>query len=693
MRKITPALALALAGAAAANAQPPHPFTAHDLHEMQRLSDPQPSPDGRNVAFVVRTTDFAANKGRNDIWLVGLDGTGLTQLTSDPAADTNPRWSPDGKSLYFLSARSGTTQVWRIPIPGTDKQALQVTDLPFDVSNLTLSPDGKRIAFSLEVYPDCSTLACTKERLDAKTKSKTSAQLYDGGFVRHWDSWSEGLRNHLHVATLGPDGKAGEPVDLSRALAYADVPSRPDGGAEEWAFSPDSRKIVFAARLAGDKNREEPWSTNFDLYEVPVDGSAAPRNLTAANLAWDSLPAFSPDGKSMAYLRMKRPGYEADRFWIVLRDLATGKDREVAADWDHSPEGVVFSPDGRTLYATAADTGQYPLFAIDVATGKVRKLVAEGHTHNAALAGKTGDRLVFGRDTLTAPVDLYTVKTDGSDLKQITHFNKDRLAAIRFGEGEQFHFAGANGDTVYGWAFKPAGFEAGKKYPVALLIHGGPQGSFNNEFHYRWNPQIYTGAGYAVLTIDFHGSVGYGQAFTDAINQDWGGKPLEDLQKGLAAAIARYPWIDGDRAAALGASYGGYMTNWIAGNWPDRFRCLVTHDGILDQRMMYYGTEELWFPEWEQGGPYWKDPQGYEKYNPVNFVEKWKTPTLVIHSGHDYRIPDNQGFAAFNALQRRGIPSQFLYFPDENHFVLKPANALRWHEVVLAWLDRWLKGA
>jgi len=693
MRKITPVLALALAGAAAANAQAPHPFTAHDLHEMQRLSDPQPSPDGHSVAFVVRTTDFAANKGRNDIWLVGLDGTGLTQLTSDPAADTNPRWSPDGKSLYFLSTRSGTAQVWRIPIPGTDKQALQVTDLPFDVSNLILSPDGRRIAFSLEVYPDCSTLACTKERLDAKAKSKTSAQLYDGGFVRHWDSWSEGLRNHLHVATLGPDGKAGEPVDLSRALAWADVPSRPEGGAEEWAFSADSRNIVFAARLAGDKNREEPWSTNFDLYEVPVDGSAAPRNLTAANLAWDTQPAFSPDGKTMAYLRMKRPGYEADRFWIVLRDLATGKDREIAADWDHSSDGVFFSPDGRTLYCTAADTGQYPLFAIDVATGKVRKLVAEGHTRNPALAGKNGDRLVFGLDTLTAPVDLFTVKTDGSDLKQITHFNKDRLAAVRVSAGEQFHFAGANGDTVYGWAFKPVGFEAGKKYPVALLIHGGPQGSFNNEFHYRWNPQTYTGAGYAVLTIDFHGSVGYGQAFTDAINQDWGGKPLEDLQKGLAAALARYPWIDGDRAAALGASYGGYMTNWIAGNWPDRFRCLVTHDGTFDQRMMYYGTEELWFPEWEWGGPYWKNPQAIEQQNPVNFVEKWKTPTLVIHSGRDFRIPDNQGFAAFNALQRRGIPSQFLYFPDENHWVLKPANSLRWHEVVLAWLDRWLKGA
>jgi dipeptidyl aminopeptidase/acylaminoacyl peptidase len=688
MRTITPVLALALAGAVPAAAQTAHPFNARDLHEMQRITDPQPSPDGRHVAFVVRTTDFEANRGRNDLWVVGVDGNGLTRLTSHEASDTNPRWAPDGKSLYFLSSRSGSTQAWRLPFPGTDQDAVQVTSLPLDVSNLTVSPDGSRLAFSLEVFPECTTLACTKERLDAKEKGKTSAQLYDGGFVRHWDAWSDGRRNHLFTAPVSADGKAGEPVELSRSLAYADVPSRPFGGAEEWAFSPDGRTIVFAARLAGEKNREESWSTNFDLYEVPVDGSREPRNLTAANPAWDTQPVFSPDGKTLAYLRMKRPGYEADRFWIVLRDLATGKDREIAGDWDRSSEGVSFSPDGRTLYTTAGDIGNYPLFAIDVASGQVRKLVSEGHVHNPALAG---DRIVFGLDTLRAPVDLYTVKPDGSDRRQITNFNQERLAAIRFGEPEQFHFAGAGGDTVYGWALKPAGFEAGKKYPIAFLIHGGPQGSFNNEFHYRWNPEIYAGAGYAVVTVDFHGSTGYGQAFTDAINQDWGGKPFVDLQKGLAAAIERYPWMDGDRAAALGASYGGFMTNWIAGHWPDRFRCLVTHDGVFDQRMMYYGTEELWFPEWEQGGPYWKNPKGYESHNPVQFVDQWKTPMLVIQGGLDYRIPDNQGYGAFNALQRRGIPSRFLYFPDENHWVLKPGNALRWHEVVLDWLDRWLR--
>jgi dipeptidyl aminopeptidase/acylaminoacyl peptidase len=349
---------------------------------------------------------------------------------------------------------------------------------------------------------------------------------------------------------------------------------------------------------------------------------------------------------------------------------------------------VFFSADGRTLFTTAGDVGQNPLFAIDVATGKVTKLVGDGHVREPQRAG---DRLVFGRDTLRSPVELYTVGRDGSGLNQITHINQAKIAAAQMDEPAQFHFQGANGDTVYGWVTKPAGFQPGRKYPLAFLIHGGPQGSFNNEFHYRWNPQVYAGAGYAVVSVDFHGSTGYGQAFTDAIRLDWGGKPLVDLQKGLEAALQQNPWIDGDRACALGASYGGYMVNWIAGNWPERFKCLVSHDGTFDQRMMYYGTEELWFPEWEQGGPYWQSPATHERHNPVLFVDRWKTPMLVVHGGLDYRIPDNQGVAAFTVLQRRGIPSQFLYFPDENHWVLKPANSILWHDTVLAWLERWLK--
>jgi dipeptidyl aminopeptidase/acylaminoacyl peptidase len=683
MRKLLILFAM-LTTALPALATDPHPFNVHDLVTMKRISDPQASPRGDRIAFVLRATDLAANRGRYDLWMVGADGGGLVQLTSDPASDDNPRWAPDGQSLYFLSSRSKSSQVWKLPITGGIVGApAQVTRLPLDVSSLTLSPDGSRLAFSLEVYVDCPTVACTKERLDRKEKDKASGQLYQGdaGFFRHWDVWSAGLRNHLF--TLPASGE-GEPVDLSRGMD-ADAPSRPFGGAEEWAFSPDGRTVVFTARVAG---REEPWSTNFDLYSAAADGSAAPRNLTKSNPAWDTQPAFSPDGKALAYLAMTRPGFESDRFHIRLRDLATGRERLLAEPWDRSPAGIVFSPDGRTLYANATDVGQTPLFAIDVATGKVTKLVAKGHVHDPRPAG---DRIVYGLDTLTSPVELFTMGRDGSGPTQLTHVNQEALAGVGMGESEQFSFKGANGDTVWGWITKPVGFQPGKKYPLAFLIHGGPQGSFSNEFHYRWNPQPYAGAGYAVVTVDFHGSTGYGQAFTDAIRKDWGGKPLVDLQQGLAAALKRSPWIDGDRVCALGASYGGFMINWIQGNWPDRFKCLVSHDGTFDQRMMYYSTEELWFPEWEMGGPYWQNAALYEKHNPVNFVERWKTPMLVVHGGLDYRIPVTQGIAAFNTLQRKGIPSRLLYFPDENHWVLKPANSILWHDTVLAWLDRWLR--
>jgi dipeptidyl aminopeptidase/acylaminoacyl peptidase len=675
-------LALAAAGSAgagAAGAAEPHPFTVHDLLAMQRISDPQPSPRGDEVAFVLRTYDVAASTKNDDVWKVKIDGSGLTRLTTGDSTDTSPRWAPDGKSVFFLSSRSGTKQVWRLPAGGGE--AAQITSLPLEVGSFAVAPDGERLLVSLEVFPDCATLACTKERLDKTAAAKATGQIHDRLFARHWDSWADGRRSHLFVVRV--DG-TGDPLDLSKGMD-ADVPSKPFGGSEEYTFSPDGKSVVFTARAAGTT---ESWSTNFDLYLVPADGSRPPHNLTAANPAWDAHPAFSPDGKTLAYLAMKRPGFEADRYRIVLHTLADGTERVLTEGWDRSPDAFFFAPDGKTVYATALHVGQVPLFAIDVASGAVREVVKTGSVHSAAWAG---DRLVFGLDHLRSPVELHTVRPDGSGLAAITSVNRERVAAVRMGEPEQFSFQGADGDTVYGWVVKPAGLPAGRKVPVAYLIHGGPQGSFHNEFHYRWNPQIYAGAGYAAVMIDFHGSTGYGQAFTDAIREDWGGKPLEDLQKGLAAALAKYPWMDGDRVGALGASYGGYMINWIAGQWPDRFRCLVNHDGIFDQRMMYYSTEELWFPEWEHGGPYYAAPEAYEKHNPALFVDRWKTPMLVIHGGLDYRVPDTQGIATFTALQRRGVPSRLLYFPAENHWVLQAANSVLWHETVLSWLERWLR--
>jgi len=668
-------------GASAATAATPsHPFSVHDMLAMDRISDPQVSPDGKRVVFVVSRTDLEHNRRRTDLWLVGTDGNGLRPLTSNEAADNAPRWAADGGSVWFLSSRSGSSQVWRIRADGGEAQ--QVTRLPLDVNAFLHTPDGKRLLVSVDVFPGAS-LEETRKRLDEveeREKKGPTGKIYEQLFVRHWDTWSDGRRSHLFVMPV----EGGEPADLMKSMD-ADCPSKPFGGTEELAVGKDGKLVVFTARDAG---REEAWSTNFDLYAVPLDGSAPPRNLTASNPAWDTSPAFSPDGGTLAWLAMSVPGYEADRFRIMLRSWPDGTPRELAPSWDRSPQSITWAPDGRTIYALAENLGQTALFAVDAGTGKVRTVVEKGTVRSVAEAG---GRIIFGLDHLRSPVELYAVKPDGSDPRAITRMNAAQVAAARMGEPEQFSFKGWNGETVYGYIVKPVDFDPARKYPVALLIHGGPQGSFGNDFHYRWNPQAYAGAGYATVSVDFHGSTGYGQAFEDAIRGDYGGKPLEDLQKGLEAALRTHPWMDGTRVAALGASFGAYMVNWILGNWPDRFRCLVVHDGNLDEKSAYFDTEELWFPEHDHNGTPWTNPEEYEKQSPINSVKNWKTPTLVVHGGRDFRIPYPQGISTFTALQRLGIPSKFLYFPDENHWVLKPRNSILWHETVIGWLDRWMK--
>ena len=671
-------LHITVAVCASAPAGQTHPFSVHDMLAMDRISDPQISPDGRWIVFVLRKTDLEANRGRTDLWLIGVDGTGLRRLTSHPENDFNPRWAPEGKFIWFISTRSESSQVWRIRVDGGEAE--QVTDGPLDVANLLVSPDGRHIAFTMEIFPDCTTADCTKERLDDIKAKKTTGRIYDRIFVRHWDTWKDGRRSHLFVMPSTGD----EAVDLLQGMD-ADTPSKPFGGPEEITFTPDGKAIIFSARDVGP---QEPWSTDFDLYRVPIDGSSPPKCLTEKNKAWDTIPVFSPDGKTLAYLAMARPGYESDRFRIVLQQWPRGRRRVLTENWDRSPSSLCFSDDSKTIYTTAANIGQKSLFAIDVKTAKVRTIVKDGSVSSPGIAGK---RIVYGVGSMSSPVELYSVKPDGGNLRQITNINSVKIAAARMGQYGQFSFRGFNGETVYCYIVKPVDFNPRKKYPVAFLIHGGPQGSFGNTFHYRWNPQAYTGAGYAAVMVDFHGSTGYGHAFTDSIRADWGGKPLEDLQKGLAAALKRYPWMDGNRVGALGASFGGYMVNWIAGNWPDRFRCMVNHDGNLDERMAYFDTEELWFPEWDHLGTPWENPDGYEKHNPVNYVKNWKTPMLVIHGALDFRVADTQGLATFNALQRLGIESRLLYFPDENHWVLKPHNSILWHETVIGWLDRWLK--
>ncbi len=670
MKRAAIVVAIGLAVSAAPGAET-HPFSVHDMLAMQRVSDAQVSPDGKWVLHGLRTTDLEENRGRSDLWLTAVDGSGSRQLTTDPASEFNARWAGDGGWIYFLSTRSDSSQVWKIAVDGGEAQ--QVTDLPLDVGSLGVSRDGSQLAISMDVFIDCDTLQCTADRLAEREASKTTGQLYERIFIRHWDTWKDGRRSHLFVMPAA----GGDPVDVMKGLD-ADCPAKPFGGPEDYTFTPDGKALVLATRDAG---ASEPWSTNFDLYVAQSDGSAQ-HNLTEANKAWDAQPMFSPDGKTLAWLAMVRPGFEADRFRIKLMNWPGGDVRTLTEDWDRSPGSIAWSADGKKLFAIAGHLGQRALFAVDPQTGDATALIDQGTVRSI---GEAGGRLVYTLDTLTSPAELFNAD------RQISHFNTARVASAEMGEAEQFTFKGWNDETVYAYVVKPVGFDPRKKYPVAFLIHGGPQGSFGNNFHYRWNPQAYAGAGYAVVMVDFHGSTGYGQAFTDSISGDWGGKPFEDLKKGLAEALARYSWMDGNRVVALGASYGGYMINWIAGNWPDRFRCLVNHDGILDDRSMYYETEELWFPEWERGGTPWDVPEAFEKHNPVNFVKNWKTPMLVVHGALDYRVVETQGLATFTALQRKGIPSQLLYFPDENHWVLKPHNSIQWHDTVIEWLDRWTK--
>lgn len=657
------------------------PFTAQDLVMLKRVSDPRISPDGKQVAYTLRTTDLDGNKGVKQVWMVDRTGGRTRQVTSGTGNSHTPRWSADGQ-LYFLSNRSGSTQVWRLDPSGGEAQA--VTSLPLDVGAFAIAPTGDRIAFSVETFADCAAdLDCSARRLKEQEPSKVGGFRYDRLFVRHWDTWKNGTRSQLFAAAL-KDGKlAGKPAWVSRGLD-GDVPTKPFGDDADFTFTPDGRALVFTLRVAG---RSEAWSTNTDLWRAPADGSAAPENLTADNVASDFQPLLTPDGKQMVWLAMRRPGFESDRAWIRLRDLKTGNTRDIAPKWDRSPRSIALSSDGRTLYAVADDQGQAPLFAIQLSSGIVRKLSGAGTVSGFSVVDAG---LAYALNRLDAPDDLYFLAWNGNQ-KRLTQHNADRLNGIALSTPEFFTFRGWNDEPVQGYVVKPAGFTPGTRYPVAFIIHGGPQGSMGNDFHYRWNPQVFAGRGYAVVAIDFHGSTGYGQAFTDSISQDWGGKPLVDLQKGLAAAMSKYEWLDGSRACALGASYGGFMVNWIAGNWPDAFKCLVNHDGVFDLRAMAYSTDELWFDEWEMGGTPYERPEAFERFNPVNHVAKWSTPMLVIHGGQDFRVPIEQGIATFTALQRRGIESQFLHFPDENHWVLAPKNSLLWHETVLGWLDHHLK--
>lgn len=676
-------LLLAAASAALAASSPAfaRPMTATDMASMHRLGAPEISPDGRWAAFTISATDMSKNKRVNSLHLLDLTHAGAApQPVKGAEKGHDAVFGRDG-ALWFLMAAGDHDQLFRMALGG---KPAQVSNFTADVSGFKLAPSGDRVAVWADMDLRCADLACA----GLPDKPRTgSGRTYDQLFIRHWDSWAQpGVKSRLFAFPVQAGKLAGNGALVSGALV-GDVPSKPFGGGEELSFSPDGRTLYFALREAG---RIEATSTNLDIFSAASDGSAPPANLTDANDGTDNLPTVSPDGRTLAYMAMARAGYEADRQVLMLRDLATGQVRPLTQGWDRSVGSIEWARDGRSLLVTAEDTLEQPVFRIDAQSGQVTRLTGDGHFGNVhALADGT---VLATMNSIMAPDDLYRIGGAGR-IAQLTNVNGALLGQLDPVTFNKFSFAGANNDRVWGWTLKPAAapHALGAKLPIAFLVHGGPQGSFANSWSFRWNPRVFSGPGYGVVSVDFHGSTGYGQAFTDAIRNNWGGWPLEDLQKGLAFATANDPQLDANNACALGGSYGGYMMNWIEGRWPDRFKCIVQHDGVFDARAMAYETEELWFDEWEHGGKaYDEDPAAFERWNPVNYVAAWKTPQLVITSENDFRIPYTQGLAAFTALQRRNIPSRLLIFPDENHWVLKPKNSIQWHDEVFGWMGRWL---
>lgn len=676
MRMFLSASLITLAAAAAALPAAARPMTIEDLTMLSRIGTPTVSKDGRWMVWAQRETDLDADRGRFDLWRLDLTKPGAApeKLLADPQKDEN---DPQivGNTVYFAMDDA----IWSVPITGGTPRRL--TDFKGGFNGFKVAPTGDKIVVWADRLPGAPSL---EEPMIRKRADAGSGRTYDQLFVRHWDTWSDGKRSQLFVLPLTAAGARGNGKAVVGPLV-GDTPSKPFGGAEEVSWSPDGKTLYFALREAG---RIESTSTNLDIFEVPADGSRAPVNLTVDNKATDNQPVVSPDGRTLAWFAMRRPGYEADRQVLMLRDLATGRMTSLTEKWDRSVGSIAWAPDSRSLYVTADDTQETPLFRVDAKTGQVTRLTQQGHVGAVAVT-PTGP--IIALDSLTAPADFYRVAGSGTP-QRLTNVNAAKLAGIDMPTVERFSFTGANNDTVWGYAVKPANSTG--KVPIAYMVHGGPQGSSNNSWSYRWNPAVFAGAGYGLVAVDFHGSTGYGQAFTDSIRNNWGGWPLEDLKKGLSAATTKFTWLDADNACALGASYGGYMMNWIEGQWPDRFKCIVQHDGVFDARAMAYETEELWFDEWEHGGKtYYEDPEAFEKWNPVHHVAKWKTPQLVITGEKDFRIPYTQGLAAFTALQRRGIPSRLLVFPNENHWVLKPKNSRQWYREVIGWMDKWTGNA
>jgi len=673
-------------------------MVAEDLAALKRVGAPVISPDGKSMVFTITTTNLKANKRNTAIYLQNLSSTDAEPILFHKKAHS-PAFNMDGTMVYFISDTSGSEQIWKKSASSfKEVTASQISKFNVDIAGFKLSADNKKIAIWADVSTVCKDLNCDKKiaKKDTAKPGPGTGREYDKLFVRHWGSWEKG--DHLSRLFSYDVGSNGLSNGKLISTQIGDTPTKPFGGGEEINWMPRigqkgnaaselaSNTLFYSLRVA-DKN--EPRSTNLDIYSDSVISERPADNLTRKNLATDTMPTPSPDGRYVAYLSMKRAGYESDTLHLKLIDLANGGAiTNLTENWDRSVGSIAWAPDGQSLYITAQDILDHPVYKIPLTGGTPKRLSKVGNVSNVVTL-KDGS-IAYTKNDINTPNEIFHYSEDKGET-QLTNINSTLLAEIDKVNIQRFDFAGANGDQVWGQIIKPIKnpkIIAGEQLPVAFLVHGGPQGSFGNSWSYRWNPKVMASQGYVAVTVDFHGSVGYGQEFTDSINQDWGGKPLTDLKLGLKAAGEIDPQADTGNACALGASYGGYMMNWIAGNWNDGFKCIVNHAGLFDLRQFAFETEELWFDEWDHGGPWWERKDG-EKWNPVNHVTKWKTPSLIIHGELDFRVPYSQSIAAFTALQRQDIESKLLVFPDENHWINKPQNSIQWHENVFGWLKKY----
>ena len=673
MRKVVIFLLLIFSAASAWGEK--KPFTIEDLYHIKSVNDPQISPDGRWVAFTVTSYQLHEGKSNSEIYLMRIDGSGLRQMTNNEAADFSPRWSPDGKSILFISTRKEGAQLWLLPANGGEPR--QLTHFATGVSDPVWSPDGRFVAFSTRVFPECGAdSGCNKKILDDMKEGPVQAHLADELLYHHWTHYRDGRYRHVMLF----DVSSGKIKDLTPGKF--DSPPFSLGGERGYVFSPDGREICFVS----NHDKVLATSTNKDLFLVSVKGGTA-KNITGANKAFDGDPLYSPDGRYIAYRTQKIPGYESDLFRLAIYDRKTGKTRILTEDFRDWVTSFMWAPDGKSLYFTADYRGHVPIFRVDVRSGKIRK-VLDVKTVDSFTISPDGKWLVFARRSVGEPREIWRATVSGKKLQRLTFFNKAIEDSVDIRPAEEMWIPSPTGVKVHTFIVKPHNFDPAKRYPLILNVHGGPQSQWEDAFRGDW--QVYPGAGYIVAFPNPHGSTGYGQAYTEEISKDWGGKVFQDIMA-VADSLARLPYVDPDRMGAMGWSFGGYMMMWLEGH-TDRFKAIAAMMGVYDLRSMYGATEELWFPEWDLGGTPWTSDL-YEKWSPSNFVKNFKTPCLVITGERDYRVPYTQSLQFFTALQKMGVPSRLIIFKNDGHWPSYVRSMPLYYDAHLDWFHRYLGGA